>query len=274
MSADTVKDIRSQLVKYRDPIAKLAPKNITADHFLTSAMMMISQSEDLQRCSVQSIGLSLMRISQWGLVPGVTAYLIPFKGKCTAVADYKGLIQLMIDCGARDVDAQVVRKGDVYERTMGLHADIKHLPGPNRTGELTHAYAVVRLPHNVHKMHDMTVEEIDVIRQQYSLNWKKGPVTPWYAKKTVVRQIAKFVPMYGEKGARLRAALDQDESNIPDAEITPITGDVQAIPTQLPRRDPTHGPLDLSEMQEEIGTVQGETPAIIKAFESEPDYAF
>jgi hypothetical protein len=38
----------------------------------------------------------------------------------------------------------------------------------------------------------MTVEEIEAIRAK-SRSWAKGPLPAWYARKTVIRQLAKYV---------------------------------------------------------------------------------
>lgn len=261
--------LKTSLARYRDPVQRLAPKNVEADRLLTSALLVVNASDALQKCSVASIGQSVMKIAQWGLDIGTTAHLVPFKGQCTAVADYKGLIQLMRDCGARDVDAQVVREGDVFTYELGLTPILRHVPNHTR-GTITHAYAVIRLPHGVTKFEVMALADIETIRKT-SLQWnptKLAVLPEWYARKTVIRRIAKYVPMYGEKAQRLAAALSDEE--IPDAVIEPITGDVQPISEHLPTRAPVSKLATIVDAHGEIA----ETPDIIKAFAGEPDYEF
>jgi hypothetical protein len=85
----------------------------------------------------------------------------------------------------------------------------------------------------------MTAKEIDAIRLKLSKQWKEGALPEWYARKTVIRRASKYVPMHGNAGAKLRMALQQDAEvvDIPDAEITPITGEVREI--GMPMRQAT-----------------------------------
>jgi recombination protein RecT len=228
------KPLKEQLAVYREPVQRLAAKGVEADFILTAALLVVNQSPDLQRCSVASIGQSVMRIAQWGLQPGVTAHLVPFGQTCTAVADYKGLIQLMRECGVRDVDAQVVREGDVFEWELGLTPALRHVPGHTR-GQIVAAYVIVRLPHNVVKFEVMDAADINAIRQKHSKQWKKDALPEWYARKTVVRRAAKYVPLHS---AKLAAALSQDEA-LPEAEVSEIEGEITPIAEHLPLRAPT-----------------------------------
>lgn len=227
------KELKESLAAYREGVARVAAKGFTADYILTCALLTINQSAELQKCTPASIGLAITRIAQWGLIPGATAHLVPFGVTCTPVADYKGLIQLMRECGCRDVDAQVVREGDVFEYEFGLHPTLRHVPNHTR-GKITHAYVVVRLPHQVVKFEVMDIAEINGLRQRYSKQWKQGDTPEWYARKTVVRRAAKFVPLHSE---RLRAALEYDgeAEDIADFDVSEMVVD-GAINEHLPLR--------------------------------------
>ena len=74
----------------------------------------------------------------------------------------------------------------------------------------------------------MTVEEIDAIRQEKSRSWKKGALTEWYARKTVIRRAAKYLPRPSDKLAK---ALTADETE-PDA---PAFG-ADTLPAPIPAR--------------------------------------
>ena len=264
------KGLKDSLAAYREAVQRVAAKGVTADFILTSALLTVNASPDLQKCSVASIGQSITRIAQWGLIPGSTAHLVPFGTTCTAVADYKGLIQLMRECGARDVDAQVVREGDVFEWELGLQPLLRHVPNHTR-GKIVAAYCIVRLPHGVPKVEVMDAAEIDALRKKHSKQWKNGELPEWYARKTVIRRAAKFTPMFS---AKLSAVLAQDGESPEADEIIPA-GEITPIALELPRRAPTHSPLDLSAMEEEFGatkvTVVGRPAPVSTVWADIPD---
>jgi len=179
------------------------------------------------------------------------------------MADYKGYVQLMRQCGARDVDAQVVREGDVFQYQLGSHAELRHVPGHTR-GKITHAYALVRLAHNVCKFEVMDVAEIDKLRRQYGTpkNKELTETPEWYARKTVLRRVQKYVPQAGDLGLRLQAAMGDE---IDDAEITPVDGEVQPISAHLPTSAPV--PKLSTGATEELG---GEPEGITRVVVTEP----
>lgn len=176
------------------------------DQVIAAAQLAAERDPKLLNCSVVSVVGSVATIMRWGLEIGTTAYLLPFKDVCTPVADYKGIAQLMIASRAiRHVEAHAVYEGDGFEFTQGSEARLYHSPNTDRKarGKLKGAYAILHLPFGVKVWDYMPVEDIDEIRQRYSKQWKQGAVPGWYAKKTVVRQIAKMVP----KDARLAKVL-------------------------------------------------------------------
>jgi len=229
------------LARFKPSVAPMVQKGGDVDRLFSMGLMQINADDKLRQCTIASIATALGRIATWGLEPGLTAHLVPYFStkknvfECTAIADYKGYVQLMRQCGARDVDAQVVRAGDVFTYEFGSHAELRHVPGHTR-GAITHAYALVRLSHNVCKFEVMEYAEIDSLRKRYGTpNNKNLPGSPeWYCRKTVLRRVQKYVPQSGDMGLRLARAR-QDEMD--DAEITPIEGDVQPIgllPTRAP----------------------------------------
>jgi phage RecT family recombinase len=227
------------LARWEPMIAPMLPHGVTADRMLQAALLCatLDPTGKLALCTPKSLALGVARIAQWGLEPGVTAHLVPFGSTATAVADYKGLIQLMALCGSR-VEAQVVREGDVFEYELGLRPALRHVPA-RKAAPIVAAYCIVRRRGEDPQFEVMGADEIDAIRQKHSKQWKAGPLPEWYARKTVIRRAAKYVPMHGDHGRKLRMAIEQDVEvgdAIPDAEITPISGEVREIP--LPLRAP------------------------------------
>lgn len=214
-------ELLTELTAVAPRIETLLPKGYDLARLITGAMVAAAANPELEKCTTKSIALSLARIAQWGLDIGTTAHLVPFGRDCTPIADYKGLIQLILDAGALDVDAKEVREQDKFEYAYGLYPDLKHRPVGDRTdkgsGPIIGAYAVVTLARGVAHFEYMTAEEINEVRAKHSKQWKSGPLTYWYARKTVLRRISKYV----RRTPRLMAALAGDETP-----FDPETGEV------------------------------------------------
>jgi phage RecT family recombinase len=201
--------LKSELAKFEPSLQSMLPKGYEASRLITGAMMAAQQNPDLMKCTPVSIATALGRIAQWNLDVGLTAHLVPFGSACTAVADYKGLIALMVRAGARKVEAYVVREGDAFEYQLGTEAFLRHIPKTSTTPILG-AYCIVTLRGSVTQFEYMSADDIEKLRQQYSKANKKGPLTEWYARKTVIRRCAKYVP----QNEQLARALAEDEAPI------------------------------------------------------------
>jgi recombination protein RecT len=154
---------------------------------------------------------------------GVTAHLLPFGTEATPVADYKGLAELMIASGAvKNVETHVVYDGDEFTYQFGLDPKLVHVPAsPRKKGaQITYAYCILHLPFARFAFDVMCAADIEEIRQKYSKQWKNGPLPAWYAKKTVVRQVAKLVPR-NPRLAKMLSVLEQERDvefdAVPDA---------------------------------------------------------
>ncbi len=203
-------DIRTLLQhdKARERIAPFLPHGVDFDRVVASVHYAARQTPGIVECTPASIIDAVARTQQWGLDIGITAHLVPFNTNigtrthpkwakiCTPIADYKGLAHLMVRSGAvRHVETRVVYEKDRFSYSYGTDAKIEHQPvAAKERGAMTHAYVVLRLPFGHTSFTVMAVEDIEEIRQNNSKQWKNGPLKPWYAMKTVVRQAAKLVP--------------------------------------------------------------------------------
>jgi len=206
-------------------IEPFLPAGVRVDRVIAAATMATKVTPDLLKCTPESIVMAVARIQQWGLEIGTTAHLVPFNTKvklpdgkeeyqkiCTPVADYKGLIELMVASRAvRMVEARCVHEGDHFVYRQGLNPQLDHIPcSDHKTrGRIIGAYCVLRLPFGSSVFEFMSIEDIDEIRIKHSKQWKNGPCPPWYAKKTVVRQGSKMVPK-GSNVANALAVMAQD----------------------------------------------------------------
>lgn len=198
--------LRDVLESKAESYASLLPVGYGASRLITGALVAVQQNPALAKCEPKSIATALARIAQWGLDVGDTAHLVPYGTNCQAIVDFKGLIKLMVDAGARKVEAYEVYEGDVFEWERGTNARILHKPTADRSRKIVAAYAIVTLSFGVQQFEVMTAEEIDEIRQNHSKQWKSGPLTYWYSRKTVLRRLSKYV----RRNARLEAALSMD----------------------------------------------------------------
>lgn len=258
----------------RKYIEDFLPKDVDLKRVIASVLLAIANDKKRQlgKCTSQSLVLGVARIQQWGLELGTTAHLLPFSNKimvwdetagrevekkvmeATPVADYKGLCELMVASGAvRHVETHVVYQGDQFEYRLGLEPKIDHLPANPRAkgAPITFAYCILHLPFSRFAFDVMNAADIDEIRQKYSKQWKDGPLPAWYAKKTVVRQVAKLVPK-NPRLAKILAVMEQEREV--EFDVIPDAKKIEALRDE----DEIVLPVDESEPGDEEG--EGFTP--------------
>lgn len=222
--------LKSELEKFAPSFENLLPKGYPTERLITGAMIAATRNPALFDCTKVSIATALATIAQWGLDIGHTAHLVPYGRDCTAVCDYKGLIELMCAAGARKVEAREVREGDDFEYAFGSETFLRHVPLAPSGAKIIAAWAIVTLRGGAQQIEVMTADDIDAIRKAKSKQWKNGELPYWYARKTVVRRLAKYVP----RTARLQAALERDE--VPLAGIEDLPPEVgAALGSEVPR---------------------------------------
>lgn len=206
--------IRDLLERKKGDFAKALPSHLGVDRLLRVAMTCISSTPKLQECSASSLLGSILKCAELGLEPGGAlghAYLVPFKGVCTLIIGYRGLIELARRSGdLSQIEAHVVYSNDTFELEYGLNSKLRHVPMlSGDRGRALAVYCVARLRDGGTHVEVMTAQEIDAI-QARSLSGSSGPwKTDWseMARKTVVRRAAKYLPLSSE---RMAAALEAD----------------------------------------------------------------
>jgi phage RecT family recombinase len=204
------------LLTHPEAKARIGPMLAPGDDYerVVAAVMKLSRTNpDLERCTGTSVLDAVATAVGWHLEIGETAHIIPYKGKAVPVMDYKGMAQLMIASRAvRWFDPWLVYSREKFAITAGSEPMIIHQPISRHAerGELTGVYINIDLPFGARAWRYMSIEDVDVIRQKYSKQWKDGPVPPWYAIKTLMRQIAKMIPKSPQL-ARAFAVIKQDE---------------------------------------------------------------
>lgn len=229
--ATTVKSVMTG-EQARQFIQPFLPPGVDLDRVAASVMMAIRKDETgtLKKCTPESLVLGVAQVFKWGLELGPgQAYLLPFKNnkkgtfEATPVADYKALCELMVASRCvRHVEVRTVHEGDGFDYKFGTDGFIEHKPGSGTQRKpITHVYCILHLPFGSRSFDVMTAAEVEEIRQKYSKTNKAGPLTVWYAKKTIIRQVAKTMPK-NPALAKLFAVVEQDTAAEIDAPDSPL----------------------------------------------------
>jgi phage RecT family recombinase len=231
--------ILSTAEKYTDQIGKLAPEGASADSYLVGLRLYLAQNAKLLDCTPVSVALGLLLCAQTGLVLGVSADLLPFGKVCQFSPRYGGIIELALAAGTNSINADVVRDGDEFSFEKGTKFFLRHTRKFQKGAKITHAYAIAGLRFGQYVFEVRNRVELDAHKQRYSLQWKQTDLDeiPWYAKKTMVRQLSPFLP----KNPRLAAALlfadtrevedaDAHVIDTPPADVDPETGEIAGAP--------------------------------------------
>jgi len=189
--------------RMRPEIARALPRHMSPDRMARIAQTALKQTPALQRCSAESFLGALMTCAQLGLEPGPNgeAYLIPYGSQATFVPGYKGLIKLAWQSERMlDIWAEIVYANDEFDYDLGLERTLRHKPAREDRGKPTHVYAAAKLKGGGTPFVVMTTSEVEAIRAS-SKSGKSGPwASHWdaMAKKTAVKQLAKWLPMCSE----------------------------------------------------------------------------
>jgi recombination protein RecT len=207
------------LLEHRSRLEDLLPDGMRFSRLIAIVRTEVVKNQKILECTPTSVIESIVRIQQWGLEIGVDAYLVPYGKTCTPVADYKGLAKLMVNSRAvRAVQARAVFANEGFRYKYGLDEQLEHHPihDPKARGAMIGAYCILRLPGGDDVFEFMSIEDIEVIRKQHSKQWGPDKVAvcpPWYAKKTVVRQVSKLVPK-SAKFAQVLAVMEEEEEEL------------------------------------------------------------
>ena len=198
-------------------IAKVLPKHIKSDHLLRVALTEIRKNPKLLECSSQSLLGALMLAAQLGLEPGIQCFLIPYYNSKTRSTEvqfqigYKGYIDLVRRSGElQTLDVHEVCRNDKFEFEYGLTPKLMHRPALENRGEVYCYYAIAKLKDGGFSYLVMSVQDIERFRKR-SKSPENGPWVTDYdamAKKTVIKQLAKYLPLSTE----IQRSITQDET--------------------------------------------------------------
>jgi recombination protein RecT len=242
-----IESVRRALEMMKPQLAIALPPHLTADRLLRVVLTVLQSTPALLECDRTSLYRAVITCAQLGLEPdGVLgqAYLVPSRGKVQLVPGYRGFIALARNSGQiTSINAQAVHRNDRFEFAYGLAERLEHVPAEGSRGEITHFYAYVKFKDGGHHFDVMSRGEVDAVRDRSESYraYRAGKIedTAWvtgYAemgKKTVIRRIAKFLPLAVQKAAALadfyesgqHAELDdlgEVVVDLPEAESAPV----------------------------------------------------
>ncbi len=249
----------AQLIQQMKPeIAKALPSQMSPERMARIATTTLRQTPALARCTPESFLGALLTASQLGLEPGPIgeAYFVPYGQVCTFIPGYRGLIKLARNSGQLvDIWAEIVYEEDEFKVSYGLHRDLVHKPkmGVDR-GKPIYVYAASELKDGGRPFVVMTVAEVEAIRAR-SKAGRNGPwVSDWsaMAKKTVVKQLSKWLPLSAEfnTAAVLDGSVRTDVGALVDVQPEFVDGDVVAEMPAIEAESGQGGGNDLGDAAE------------------------
>jgi len=222
--------IQAMFERRKGALAAIAPKHLTPERLIRLVLSAASRTPKLLECTPESLLLSTLQAASLGLEPNTPlglCYLIPrYNGRtrkmeATFLVGYRGLVRLAAQSGeVKSFQAFAVYANDVFEVEFGLEPKLVHRPNfKSDPGELIAVYAVAQMTGDAVAYDVMRRAEIDRIRDLHAAKDRNDKVTgPWVsdyvemAKKTVIRRLAKTLPLVTERSGFQKAVEMESRS--------------------------------------------------------------
>lgn len=208
------------------------------------ALQIVQGSEDLRKCSPESIHNVMLDVAFTGLTLAPSQallYIIPWGGHANLMIGYRGMEQLAYRTGIVDsIQAVLVHEKDPVFRVVTEHGQraIFHEEARTDRGEVSHAYCIAQFRSGKQHVEVMDRSQLDAVEEHAQKKQKsgkrggavwRGPFKDEMRKKAVVRRAWKHWPQ--DADGRLAQA-----QNIMDT-IEPIVFEGEAVrvlsPTQV-----------------------------------------
>ena len=250
--------VRETIDAQGQAFAQVLPDTVDPDRFARLVLTAVKATPQLMDCfqtrdGQTSVLLAAMKAAAIGLEPNTElqhAWILPRRRKegnqyiteAQLSIGYRGYLELARRSGdIKDVYAEVVREGDDFQVSYGLHRDLHHKPAPaDQRGELTHAYAVAHFMTGGFAFVVLDREEVEARRDRSDSyrSDKARPYSPWTTsetamwRKSAIRALVPYLPLSAEvqrdvaaDGRRLR--LDDEAGVVID---TDEIGDDVSLP--------------------------------------------
>jgi recombination protein RecT len=245
--------LKHDLEKASGALAAMLPKHVTVERLIKVVLSATARNQDLLKCSRPSIIRAVMQSAELGLELGGIlgeAYLVPYKrswkdGKdqwqsaieAQCIPGYRGFIKLARNSGQiHSIGARVVRERDQFAVNLA-DEKIEHHPDMSADpGQLVAVYAIARLRDGGQQVEVMSRAQVDAIRAR-SKAAKSGPWVTDYeemARKTVVRRLAKYLPLSPELQRAIEVDAEHDDRERRAADAAHVI-DAHFVPDAKPR---------------------------------------
>jgi recombination protein RecT len=241
------KDLQAYLSKSLPAIEMALPKHLNANRMMRLAMTCFSTTPALQGCTPRSILASVVVASQLGLEPGIAGqgYLIPYKGTCTFVPGWQGLVSLLNNTGRATAWTGAVFEGDHWDFELGSRPRCQHIPGDNYgdPDKLTWVYACGKVNGS-----EQPVIEAWPMGRVWKHRDKFNKVgtrhysyqnEEMYARKVVLLQVLKYMPRSIELNNAITAsdAAEMGRASRVEDSVVVIDSEALDIPGSPPKFD-------------------------------------
>lgn len=275
--SEAVALLKQELGKRKNKIAQsLPPDLMDPARYLQLAQTCCEKTPALMECTTLSLIGGIVESAQLGLPIDNSlgyAYLVPFFDRkrnvrrAVFIPGYKGLMELARrSAQVAHIWADVVRKGDQIVEDRGDQPRLVHTPPPleERTPayledvNIVGAYACAKLTNGTTCHVLMSRAEIEAIRSRSPAR-NVGPwVTdyPAMAKKTPIRQLAKFLPLSPDdqrqiaRDEQIDAGLSPPRSRVEEDEEGPTTFTLDAVPFDEARPEKAAAAFEIRPSQE------------------------
>ena len=225
----------AELAQYEPQLAAALPSHIPVERFKRTFITAINQNPDLARLDRRSLFTSLVKCAQDGLMPdGREAALVKFGDKAQYLPMVAGIIKRMRNSAElASISAHVVYERDEFEYVLGDEERIMHKPAIGERGKPVGAYAIAKLKTGETQREFMSVDQIEAVRK-VSRAANNGPWVAWWdqmARKSVIKRLAKFLPMSADDRDFLRRDddLDAGKGERPQTRLAAVLADPEPI---------------------------------------------
>lgn len=251
------------------------PKHISSDRMARLALTAFNADSNLRQCTFESLAASVLTAAQMGLEIGVGGHgwIIPYKTTATFVPGWMGIIELLNRTGRGTAWTGAVYEGDKFDWELGDSPRVKHHPTGDKSGKLTHVYAIGRIHGSDWPIIEVwTAASLVKHRDRYNKVGKKHysftNENNWemYCRKVALLQVMKYLP----KSVELAAAIDA--SNAADTgESYTIDGDFTVVPTGADGGPPAEEPKHDGDLKSYMAAAKAKDKSTIKSAEVDPD---
>jgi recombination protein RecT len=218
-----VQVLAKRIEDHQASFAQVATRYMTPERLVKLAQVVISKKPELAECSTISVLECLMTCSRLGLEPNEPGgvWLVPFKGVCTSIIDYRGLIDVcrrskqiaVVHAGVRCEKDSWVFSVDTEAATL---VKLKHTAADGDRGAVLGFYFVAKLDSGECQATYLSKGQVDQFRARSKAD-QKG-FSPWQsdyeamAIKTVCRRGVNLLPRTPDTQA-LREELHREDTN-------------------------------------------------------------